>query len=188
VRRALPPSTTGQPTACAAIVSSSPNALVTGRSAAASSARLPGEQALGFLGAKPPGHDRGRRKAIEAEPGHGQRMPGHGPERGEDLRQGQPHLPDQRAEQPTVGAGVTAEAARVSSTEPATAAARPPSSGWANATLGVHSVTPRAARSMLVKNGEDAASGWTAEHTSCWNPGKVSSAVRQPPPGVPALR
>ncbi len=30
MRRALPPSTTGQPTACAAIVSSSPNALVTG--------------------------------------------------------------------------------------------------------------------------------------------------------------
>src|SRR5262249_56940184 len=74
----------------------------------------------------------------------------------------------------------------VSSTEPVTYAARPPSSGWANATLGVRSVAPSAARSTPWKNGEAAASGCTAEHTSCWKPGSVSSCVRQPPPGVGA--
>jgi len=29
-------------------------------------------------------------------------------------------------------------------------------------------------------------SGWTAEHTSWWKPGSVSSAVVAPPPGVGA--
>ena len=73
----------------------------------------------------------------------------------------------------------------VSSTdEPRTAAARPPSSGWANATSGMHSRTWRASRSMSRKNGDAMRSGWTAEHTSWWNPGSVSSSVRHPPPGT----
>src|SRR5262249_9775206 len=70
--------------------------------------------------------------------------------------------------------------------DPATAPARPPSRGWANATFGVSSLTPPAARLVPVKNGDAAASGWTAEHTSWRNPGSVSSSVRQPPPRVPA--
>ena len=36
----------------------------------------------------------------------------------------------------------------------------------------------------VLKNGEPAASGWTAEQTSCRNPGKVSSAERALPPMV----
>jgi hypothetical protein len=33
-----------------------------------------------------------------------------------------------------------------------------------------------------VKNGETTPAGWIAEHTSCLNPGSVSSAVLVPPP------
>ena len=59
----------------------------------------------------------------------------------------------------------------------------PPPRGWAKATDGVSSRTPWAARSMSAKAGEASRSGWTAEQTSWRNPGRVSSAVRQPPPG-----
>src|SRR5205823_824876 len=36
------------------------------------------------------------------------------------------------------------------------------------------------------KNGDPTPSGWMAEHTSWRKPGRVSSAVREPPPGVAA--
>ena len=147
----------------------------------------PGEQALGFLGAEPPGQHRGGRQAVQAEAGHGQRMPGHGPDRGEDLRQGQPRVaaPAGRAaagRRPRRGPGCPRSPRP--SPRPPRPARRP--AGGRTRPWGCSSVTPRAARSMLVKNGEDAASGWTAEHTSCRKPGRVSSAVRQPPPGVSA--
>ena len=67
--------------------------------------------------------------------------------------------------------------------------ARPPSSGCANSTCGRANRTPRASRSKRWKNGEASASGCTAEQTSCRNPGRVSSSVRQPPPmaGSPSI-
>jgi hypothetical protein len=45
-------------------------------------------------------------------------------------------------------------------------------------------VRPDRSRGRVVKNGEAAASGWTAEQTSCKKPGSVSSAERAPPPIV----
>ena len=52
-------------------------------------------------------------------------------------------------------------------------------SGWISS-------TPRAARSIVRKNGEATVSGRIVEQTSWRNPGRVSSAVRVPPPGVSA--
>ena len=113
VSRALPPSTTGQPTACAAIMSSSPNALVTGAlSGSMEWAATPANRPCASGGAEPAGHHGGGREPVQAEPGHGQRVPGHGPDRGQDLRQGQPGVADERAEEPPVGARVAAQAAR----------------------------------------------------------------------------
>ena len=77
--------------------------------------------------------------------------------------------------------------AATSPTLPPTQTARPSSSGWAKATAGVESRTPWADRSMSRKTGEATRSGWTAEQTSWRKPGRVSSAVRHPPPGVRRL-
>ena len=62
-------------------------------------------------------------------------------------------------------------------------AARPPSSGCEYDTSGViHSIRSRSPKAR--KNGEVSAAGWTADPTSWWKPGSVSSAVRTPPPTV----
>src|SRR5947207_14409658 len=45
-------------------------------------------------------------------------------------------------------------------------------------------VRPDRSSGRVVKNGEPAASGCTAEQTSCKKPGSVSSAERAPPPIV----
>src|SRR5947207_14477306 len=45
-------------------------------------------------------------------------------------------------------------------------------------------VRPDRSSGRVVKNGEPAASGCTAEQTSCKKPGRVSSAERAPPPIV----
>ena len=44
-------------------------------------------------------------------------------------------------------------------------------------------VSPNFSRPMSRNTGDSAANGWTAEHTSCTKPGRVTSADRQPPPG-----
>ena len=64
--------------------------------------------------------------------------------------------------------------------------ARPPSRGWANAISGWTSSRPCRSSSAPRKNGETAAIGWMAEQTSWANPGRVSAAVRMPPPMVAA--
>ena len=89
-------------------------------------------------------------------------------------------LPDERSEQLRYARASGPRPSAVSATEPASVATRSPSSGWANGAFGMDRVTPRAP-GRLGKNGEDAANGWTAEHTSCTKPGRVSSAVRPPP-------
>src|SRR5205814_6811935 len=45
-------------------------------------------------------------------------------------------------------------------------------------------VRPNRSSGSVLKNGEPAASGWTAEQTSCTKPCRVSSAERAPPPMV----
>src|SRR3954454_16789651 len=45
-------------------------------------------------------------------------------------------------------------------------------------------MSPCFSSGRVLKNGEPAASGWTAEQTSCKNPGNVNSAERAPPPIV----
>ena len=74
----------------------------------------------------------------------------------------------------------------VAATDRSRTAARPPSSGWATGASGWMSSTPRAARSIERKNGEAIVSGRIVEQTSWRNPGRVSSAVRVPPPAVGA--
>ncbi len=59
----------------------------------------------------------------------------------------------------------------------------PSSSGCANgASPWIHS-NPCSASGSVLKNGEPAAKGWTAEPKSCRNPGSVSGNVRVAPPG-----
>ena len=63
--------------------------------------------------------------------------------------------------------------------------ARPPSRGCAYEISGrIHSM--RSPSPNARKNGDDRAAGCTAEQTSCWKPGRVSCAVRVPPPRVVA--
>ncbi len=61
-------------------------------------------------------------------------------------------------------------------------AALPSSSGWARSISGWAHSRPWSERGSVRKNGEAAASGCTAEHTSCVTPGIVSSADMAPPP------
>src|SRR6185312_15036394 len=74
--------------------------------------------------------------------------------------------------------------AAVSSTDFATVAAVPSSSGCASISGGVIQRNPCASSGKVRKNGDAIASGWTAEQMSWTNPGKVSSAERTPPPIV----
>ena len=70
---------------------------------------------------------------------------------------------------------------------PPTARARPrgpPSSGWATGASGWTSSTPRAARSIVGKNGEASVSGRIVEQTSWRNPGSVSSVGPRPAAGL----
>ena len=74
--RALPPSTTGQPTACAVIRNSRPKALVSGAvSGSMACAAAPASSARASVAAEPPGQHAGGQQALQAEPGHGQRVP-----------------------------------------------------------------------------------------------------------------
>ena len=75
---------------------------------------------------------------------------------------------------------------RSRATDRSRTAARPPSSGCATGASGGCSSTPRAARSIVRKNGDAIVSGTIVEQTSWRNPGSVSSAVRVPPPAVGA--
>ena len=63
-------------------------------------------------------------------------------------------VPGERREEPAVGRAVLAQVGTGVVHRGHTAPARPPSRGWAKATGGVSSFTPRAARSTLRKNGE----------------------------------
>src|SRR5690348_14496802 len=60
----------------------------------------------------------------------------------------------------------------------------PSSRGWAMGAGGWIIRSPRRSRPRPRMKGELTASGWIAEQTSWWKPGRVRSAVRQPPPGV----
>ena len=131
-----------------------------------------------------PRHVLGRAEPAQAEAGGGERVRGHGAHRAQEGGQDLVDVAHQRGEGPRVGAAVRLRACgHVSSTLPPTRDGRPPSSGWAKATRGVSSRTPRAARSRSRKAGEARSSGCTAEQTSWRKPGSVSSAVRHPPPG-----
>ncbi len=66
------------------------------------------------------------------------------------------------------------------------AAARPPSSGWANGTSGWRKARRNPSKAGWRKNGEVSTSGWTAEQTSWRKPGRVVGSVRQPPPALSA--
>ena len=74
--------------------------------------------------------------------------------------------------------------AAVASIERSSRTAVPSSSGCASAAGGSIHTRPSRDRSSSRKNGDAAPSGWNAEHTSWTNPGRVSSAERQPPPIV----
>ena len=74
--------------------------------------RRPGQQGPARLGAQPPGQQAGGQQPGRAEPAQGQRVAGHGAQRGQYVGQDQPGVADQRAEQPPVGGGVSAETAR----------------------------------------------------------------------------
>ena len=122
-------------------------------------------------------------KNAQAESDGGERMPRHP----QQLRTGEVHHGvEVRAER-----AQTASQARASRPSPSAVRsmsrqampARPPSRGWAYETSGViHSMRLRSPNAR--KNGELSAAGWTAEPTSWRNPGRVSSAVRTPPPAV----
>ena len=125
--------------------------------------------------------DPGRREeAGQPEPGHGERVGGHGAEGDEDASGGSCRGRGRGAGTAGGRCGRRGRgSAAVASTEERTAPARPPSSGWAKATFGMQSRTWHASRSMSRKNGDAIRRGWTAEQTSWWNPGSVSSAVRR---------
>ena len=75
--RALPPSTTGQPTECAIIRNSRPKAPVSGAVSGPHGVRgRAGQQRPGLLAAEPPRQDAGGQHALQAEAGHGQRVAG----------------------------------------------------------------------------------------------------------------
>src|SRR5262249_25786843 len=74
----------------------------------------------------------------------------------------------------------------VVSSERETITAGPSSTGCASIAGGSTHSTPWAASGTVRKNGETTAIGWTAEQTSCRQPGRVSASDRQPPPTVSA--
>src|SRR5580692_10717025 len=188
VSLALPPSTKGQPTECAIIRNSRPKELVSGLlsgsivCAAAPASRLfasspRNRRASTLAGSRPSAPN------LAIASGWAGNVRPSGPSTvgrisGRSCASGPSSRRYVRASGPS--------SAAVSSTDPVAATARPPSSGWAKATFGVSSLTPKVARSVPVKNGDALASGCTAEQTSCQNPGSVSSSVLQPPPGVAA--
>ena len=110
VSRALPPSTTGQPTECAVIRNSKPKALVSG--AVSGSMVCAAAPAISARACSP----RNRRdstlagqQALQAEPGHGHRMPGDRPQRSEDGGQDEREVMHQGPEQLPVGVPVWPE-------------------------------------------------------------------------------
>src|SRR5260221_12534911 len=109
---ALPPSTTGQPTACAIIMNiraECPGAHSSQRQHGVR--RGAGEQRASLIGAEALRDQAGRRQAAEDEPGHRQRVAWQRPQRRQQVGQDQRRLPHERPEQSPVGAGVGAEAA-----------------------------------------------------------------------------
>ena len=113
-------------------------------------AATPASSAARLLGAEPPGQQARGQHAVQAEPGHGDRVPGHRPHhRGEQLGQRERHVADQRAEQPPVGRAVGAQAAGglARPSRPRTRRARRPAGGRTRPS-GAAACTPRPARSM----------------------------------------
>ena len=182
-----PPRGMGQPTACPAAANSHPKA-------ADPSASKRQQRVRGIARKK-----RARRFGAEQQPGQGRRRPNATAPRsapsamdgrarcssgdwiiGTSSRQRRPtvQLPGDMRRRPHH------RRTQVSSSDCASTAADPSSSGCARGSGGwIHS-RPCCARGKPAKAGELAAHGCTAEQTSCTNPGSVSSAERVPPPMV----
>ena len=146
-----------------------------------------GEEPARLVGGEGSRRDRGREGAPQAEAGHRERVARHAQQRGEHGR-GEAR-PSARRPSPrgvATQAPSTPRPSAVASTDWWSTPARPSSSGWTSATSGCTRSRPWRARSAPWKNGDTAASGWTAEHTSCTKPGSVSAALRVPPPIVSA--
>ena len=140
-----------------------------------------------FFALEPLRHVLGRAEPAQPEARGGERVGGHGAHRAQERGQDLVEVAYQGGEGAPCRPGHPHPALRPrSSTLLPTQTARSPSSGWAKATVGVSSRTPRAARSRSPKAGEASSSGCTAEQTSWRKPGSVSSAVRHPPPGSSA--
>src|SRR6266850_7154511 len=94
-----------------------------------------------------------------------------------------------RSQRETSGAKMSRQAspsvprrAAVASTERSRTTALPSSNGCASGASGWTQRSPNSDRRIELKNGDAAAIGWNAEHTSWTKPGRVSAAERVPPP------
>jgi hypothetical protein len=127
----------------------------------------------------------GRPQRRQAEPGKPQRVVREMQDRPQELAREIVRTSQEWAEGPAPRPSVMgAEAVLHRGEGPFEHGRRSAVKGCANGASGWRSSTPRAARSTLRKNGEAMVSGKIVEQTSWLNPGRVSSAVRVPPPAV----
>ena len=144
-----------------------------------------GQQRPGLVGPETAGPAGWPARARAAPSGPWPAGGGAGPQRGQHGGQDLVDVPGQGGEQAAVGPGVAAQARRrLVHRAHGWRRRGPRRGGGRKPRAGVSSLTPRAARSTLRKNGDASTRGWTAEHTSWRNPGRVSSSVRHPPPGT----
>ena len=147
-----------------------------------------GDERPALLGLEPPGQVLGRGEPAQREAARRQRMATARRAWSPERRAGScPGLRTKGSEEAAVGPPVgpqrTGRRRRRRAPRPRRASRR---GDGRRRSAGVSSRTPWADRSMSRKAGEASSSGCTAEQTSWRNPGSVSSAVRQPPPGSSA--
>jgi hypothetical protein len=183
-----PPRATGHPTSWAARASMSPADVVRGE--------VGGTMAWPAMPANSMRVRSSRNARAASWTGHTARMPKRASSsgwRGRPMVIGRRTSPASSDQRPRKGPTMRLQApssrpseAAVSSTERASTAADPSSSGCASARSGCNHSSPWSASGSAASAGDPTPNGCTAEHTSCRKPGSVSSSVRVPPPGLSA--